>query len=81
MACIGQSSLGTFVKLHLLGGLSSTPQAKRVCVQVIPYITELLAKVHEQQVQAARITGFQAQFGYVDAMITTNAEVQPTCVM
>jgi hypothetical protein len=31
-------------------------------VQVIPYVAELLAKVHEQQAQAERIIGFQSLF-------------------
>lgn len=37
-------------------------------MQVIPYISELLAKVHEQQAQAERIVRFQSQFGYVHAI-------------
>ncbi len=31
-------------------------------MQVIPYVAELLAKVHEQQAQAERIVGFQSLF-------------------
>lgn len=60
-----ERSLSASVELHWFEGLSGTPHANCLFVQVIPYITELLAKVHEQQAQAVRITGFQAQFGYV----------------
>lgn len=49
-------------------------------MQVIPYISELLAKVREQQAQAERIIGFQAQFGYVRAIIAVNAVLLPFCV-
>ena len=31
-------------------------------LQVIPYVAELLTKVHEQQAQAERIVGFQSLF-------------------
>ena len=31
-------------------------------MQVIPYVAELLAKVHEQQAQSERIVGFQSLF-------------------
>ena len=46
-------------------------------MQVIPYISELLDKVREQQAQAERITGFQAQFGYVYAIIAIEAVPLP----
>ena len=48
-------------------------------VQVISYISELLAKVREQQAQAERITGFQAQFGYVYTNIFVDAVLLPNC--
>ena len=49
-------------------------------MQVIPYISELLAKVHEQQAQAERIIGFQAHFGCVHAVIAIDAALLPICV-
>lgn len=49
-------------------------------MQVIPYISELLAKVREQQAQAERIIGFQAQFGYVRAITSINAVLLPICL-
>lgn len=81
MECIVQSSLSASMGLQSCAGLSSTPNANCLIVQVIPYITELLAKVHEQQAQAARIAGFQSQFGYVYAILATDAELQLTYVM
>ena len=37
-------------------------QKMNACLQVIPYMSELLAKVQEQQAQSTRIVGFQGLF-------------------
>lgn len=75
-----QTTSNAFVRLQCLHLILCCSYCHTfVGLQVIPYISELLAKVHEQQAQAERITGFQAQFGYVYTNILIDAVLLPNC--
>ena len=53
-----RAATDTYFRLLLL----LPAQQTNACLQVIPYMSELLAKVQEQQAQATRIVGFQGLF-------------------